>query len=170
MQRITFFLFKTGLICAVLFVASSMALALDAIPRVQDRYSSPSTGKAISPSSSGQEYVTKKQPTPDQKFDVIYSKLAALEQTVSVLQNQVTAQAQLIAQLKQGISVNSSGTVTIQAPSTLKLTAGGMVKLYGSNIDMDAAITGVHGMLKADTMMTTTVIAQSYTPGAGNIW
>lgn len=169
MQRITFFLFKTGLICAVLFVASSMALALNATPRVQDHYSSPSTGRAISPSSSGQEHV-KKQPTPDQKFDVIYSKLATLEQTVAALQNQVTAQAQLIAQLKQVISVNSSGTVSIQAPGTLNMTAGGTVKLSGSKIDMNAPITGVHGILKADTMMTTTVIANSYTPGAGNIW
>lgn len=44
------------------------------------------------------------------------------------------------------------------------------MKLSGSKIDMNAPITGVHGILKADTMMTTTVIANSYTPGAGNIW
>jgi hypothetical protein len=37
-------------------------------------------------------------------------------------------------------------------------------------MEVNAAITGVHGILKADTMMTNTVIAQSYTPGAGNIW
>ena len=170
MQRNKFSIVTTGLICAVLFVPLSFTLALDATPKIQDRYSSPSTGRVISPSSSGQEHVTKKQPTPDQKFDVIFSKLAALEQTVSTLQNQVTVQAQLIAQLKQVISVNSSGTVTIQAPGMLNMTAGGMVKVSGSKIDMNAAITGVHGMLKADTVKTTTVIAKTYTPGAGNIW
>lgn len=42
--------------------------------------------------------------------------------------------------------------------------------MAGSTVDINAAITGVHGMLKADTMMTTTITAKSYTPGAGNIW
>jgi hypothetical protein len=144
--------------------------ALDSNPRVQDRYSSPSTGKIMPPSSTGQETFKKQQPTTDQKFKLIFSKLAALEQTVATLQNHVTAQAQQIAQLHQIISVNSSGTVTIQAPGTLKITAGATLKMAGSTIDLNAAITGAHGMLKADTMMTKTVIAQSYTPGAGNIW
>lgn len=144
-QRITFFLFPTGLICAILFLASSIASALDANPRVQDRYSSTSTVRVV-----------------------IFP--AALEQTVSTLQNQIRVQAQLIAQLKQVICINSSGTVTIQALGTINMTAGGTVKLSGSKIDMNAPITSVHGILKADTMMTTTVIAQTYTPGAGNIW
>lgn len=89
---------------------------------------------------------------------------------MATLQNQVNAQAQLITQLKQVISVNSSGAVTIQAPGTLKVVAGGNLSLSGSTVDVNTAITGIHGILKADTMMTTTVIAKSYTPGAGNIW
>jgi hypothetical protein len=48
--------------------------------------------------------------------------------------------------------------------------AGGMLNMAGSTINLNAPITGAHGILKADTMMTTTVIANSYTPGAGNIW
>ena len=154
----------------MLFVSISSTRALDNNPKIQDRYSSPSAGKILSPSTARTEPPTKMQSTTDQKFTTIFSKLATLEQTVAALQNQVTAQAQLIAQLKQVISVNSSGTVTIQAPGTLNMTAGGTVKLSGSKIDMNAPITGVHGILKADTMMTTTVIANSYTPGAGNIW
>ena len=168
MQRIKFYLVTTGCICAFLFVSNPFVLALDANPRIQERYSSPSTGKILSPS--GREPVTKKQPTPEQKFNLIFSKLSKLEQTVSTLQNQVSAQAQQIAQLRQVISVNSAGTVTIQAPSALKIIAGGNLNMSGATIDINTAITGVHGMLKADTMMTTTVIAQSYTPGAGNIW
>jgi TolA-binding protein len=144
--------------------------ALDTTPGIQDRYSSSSTGKMQPPSSTGQETFKKQQPTTDQKFNMVFSKITGLEQTVSQLQNQVNAQAQLIAQLKQIISVNSSGTVTIQSPGALKITAGGSLKMAGSTIDLNAAITGAHGILKADTMMTKTVIAQSYTPGAGNIW
>lgn len=153
-----------------IFNLISPALALDPNPRIPDRYSSPSTGKARSPTTSGQEPVTKKQPTTDQKFNLIYSKLSQLEQTVTSLQNQVTSQAQQIAQLRQVIVVNSSGVVTIQAPGTLKITAGGNLNLAGSTIDMNAAITGAHGMLKADTMLTKAITAPTYTPGAGNIW
>jgi hypothetical protein len=170
MQRFYVSLLTTGMICVMLFVSISSTRALDNNPKIQDRYSSPSADKILSPSTARTEPPTKMQPTTDQKFTTIFSKLATLEQTVAALQNQVTAQAQLIAQLKQVISVNSSGTVTIQAPGTLNMTAGGTVKLSGSKIDMNAPITGVHGILKADTMMTTTVIANSYTPGAGNIW
>jgi hypothetical protein len=170
MQRIQLSFFTTGVIGAILFLGSSTAFALEANPRVQDRFSSPSKGKIIPPSSSGQEPFTKQQPTTEQKFNLIFSKLSALEQTVVNLQNQVSAQAQLITQLRQVISVNSSGVVTIQAPGTLKIIAGGNMNLSGGLIDINAGITGIHGMLKADTMMTSTVIAQTYTPGAGNIW
>jgi TolA-binding protein len=170
MQPLHFSFLTTGMICVMLFVFISSTVALDNNPNVQDRFSSPTTGKILSPSTARPEPPTKMQPTTDQKFTTIFSKLAALEQTVTTLQNQVNVQAQFIAQLKQVISVNSSGTVTIQALGTLKLIAGGNLTLAGSTIDMNAPITGAHGILKADTMMTTTVIAQSYTPGAGNIW
>lgn len=152
----------------VLFGLLTSGLADDANQRIQDRYSPPSTRKILSPS--GREPVTKALPTTDQKFTTIFSKLTTLEQTVATLQNQVTAQAQLITQLKQVISINSSGAVTIQAPGTLKFVAGGNLNLSGSTVDVNTAITGIHGILKADTIMTTTVIAKSYTPGAGNIW
>lgn len=170
MQHIKFSVFTITLICAVLLVASSSSMALDANPRVQDRYSSPSTGKIISPSSSSRENVTKKQPTTDQKFTTIFSKLATLEQTVTTLRNQVNVQAQLIAQLRQVIAVHFSGVVTIQAPGTLNINAGGNLNMSGSTVDVKAAIAGVHGMLKANTMLTTTITSQSYSPGAGNIW
>ena len=168
MQPLKLSLILGGLFSVVICISISPALALDPNPGIPDRYSSPSTGQILSPS--GREPVTKKQPTTEQTFNLIFSKLSTLEQTVAALQNQVTAQAQLIAQLKQVIVVNASGTVTIQAPGTLNISAGGKLNIAGSTIDMNAAITGAHGILKTDTLMTTTVIAQSYTPGAGNIW
>lgn len=168
MKDRNFSILVAALNVVVLFGLLTSGLAEDANQRIQDRVSPPSTGKILSPS--GREPVTKALPTTDQKFTTIFSKLATLEQIVASLQNQVTAQAQLITQLKQVISINSSGTVTIQAPGTLKLVAGGNLNLSSSTVDVNTAITGIHGILKADTMMTTTVIAKSYTPGAGNIW
>ena len=148
---------------------NSPSSALDPKTGIQDPNRPSSTGKIRVPSSP-QEIFTKQPPTVDQKFSMIFSKLTALEQSVATLQNQNTVQAQHIAQLQQVITVQSGGTVTIQAPGTLKLTAGGTLKMAGSTIDIQAPITGIHGILKADTMITTNVIAKTYTPGAGNIW
>jgi len=143
------------LFCAMAIGSVTGALALDANPRIQDRYSAPSTGKIHSPSPAGQEPLTKKQPTTDQNFNLIFSKLSQLEQTVTSLQNQVTVQSQQITQLRQVIAVNSSGMVTIQAPATLNLIAGGNLNISGSTVDVKAPLAGIHGTLKADTMIST---------------
>ncbi len=168
MQPVKLSLILGGLFSVVLCISISPALALDPNPGIPDRYSSPSKGQILSPS--GREPVTKKQPTTQQKFDLIFSKLSTLEQTVATLQNQVAVQAQHLSQLRQVIAVNASGAVTIQAPNVLNLAAGSTLNLSASLVDIKAGLTGVHGVLKADTMMTKTITAQSYTPGAGNIW
>jgi len=85
------------------------------------------------------------------------------------LQSQATGQTQQIAELKQFISIYSFSTVTIQALGTLNLTAGGNLNLNRSTKDLKAAITGTHGLFKADTMMTT-ISAKTYSPAADNIW
>jgi len=168
MQPVKLSLILGGLFGVVLCLSVSPARALEPNPGIPERYSFPSKGQILSPS--GREPVTKKQPTIQQNCDLIFIKLATLEQTVATLQNQVAVQAQHISQLRQVIAVNSSGVVTIQAPGTLNISAGGTLNMSGSTLDIKTAIAGFHGILKADTMMTTTVIAQTYTPGAGNIW
>lgn len=170
MQINKMFFLITLLFSVIFCLLISPTFALDPNSRMQDRYSSPSTGKILPPSTSGRAPVTKKHMTADQKFLALFSRVATLEQTVSALQAQNQTQAQQIAELKQVISVQSGGTVTIQAPGTLKIIAGGTLNMAGSTIDMNAAITGAHGILKADTMMATTMAAKTYSPGAGNIW
>ena len=60
-----------------------------------------------------------------------------------------------------GIEVQASAKVSVKA-STVEVTAG-MVKV-------DAAMSKFSGVVQADTVIATTVIGTSYTPGAGNIW
>ena len=114
--------------------------------------------------------MTKQPPSPEQRLDYLTSKMSSLEQTVAALQSQVTAQTQQIAQLRQVITVNSSGAVTIQAPNVLNLSAGSALNFSASLVDVKAGLSGVHGVLKADTMITNTISSSTYTPGAGNIW
>jgi uncharacterized protein involved in type VI secretion and phage assembly len=61
----------------------------------------------------------------------------------------------------QGVSVQASAKVKVQA-SQVEVSAG-MVKV-------DSAMSKFSGMVKCDVLQATTVIATTYTPGAGNIW
>jgi len=60
-----------------------------------------------------------------------------------------------------GITVTASATVTVNA-STAKISAG--------MLTVDAAMSKFSGVVKAETVITNSVVSASYTPGAGNIW
>jgi uncharacterized protein involved in type VI secretion and phage assembly len=60
-----------------------------------------------------------------------------------------------------GITVTTSGTATVKA-STAKISAG--------MLTVDAAMSQFNGTVKADTVIATSVVGTSYTPGAGTMW
>lgn len=60
-----------------------------------------------------------------------------------------------------GITVNSSAKVTINA-SLIEMSAG--------TVTVNAGMSRFSGVVHADTVISSSVISASYTPGAGNIW
>lgn len=78
------------------------------------------------------------------------------------------------------------GEVTIadQNGNSIKLTAGGVkvvasarvevaasiVKVSAALVEMDTGMARVSGTVKCSTLIADSVVASSYTPGAGNIW
>jgi uncharacterized protein involved in type VI secretion and phage assembly len=60
-----------------------------------------------------------------------------------------------------GITVNASAKVTISA-SVVEISAG--------TLTVNAGMSRFNGVVQADTVISTSVISSSYTPGAGNIW
>ena len=60
-----------------------------------------------------------------------------------------------------GVSIQTSGTVSVQA-SSATITAG--------EVSVDAAMSTFSGAIQCQTLIATSVISASYTPGAGNIW
>lgn len=60
-----------------------------------------------------------------------------------------------------GVSVVASSKVSVQA-STVDISAG--------SVNVNAGIAKFSGVVKAETVITNSVISTSYTPGAGNIW
>jgi uncharacterized protein involved in type VI secretion and phage assembly len=64
-----------------------------------------------------------------------------------------------------------SGGVTVNAPTAeVKITAASGVTINASQVTVNAAMSTFSGIVKCDVMQATTVIATTYTPGAGNVW
>jgi phage baseplate assembly protein gpV len=66
------------------------------------------------------------------------------------------------------ITVDSSG-VSIQTPSKVSVSAS-QVEVSAGQVSVSAAVSTFSGIVTCDVLQATTVIASTYTPGAGNIW
>ena len=60
-----------------------------------------------------------------------------------------------------GITVTASAKVTVNA-SQVAISAG--------MVQIDAGMSKFSGVVQADTVIATSIVGSSYTPGAGNIW
>jgi uncharacterized protein involved in type VI secretion and phage assembly len=60
-----------------------------------------------------------------------------------------------------GITITASAKVTINA-SQVAVSAG--------MVQVDAAMSKFSGVVQCDTLIATSVVSTSYTPGAGNVW
>lgn len=61
----------------------------------------------------------------------------------------------------QGVDVQAAAKVTVSA-SQVEVTAG--------QVTVNAAMSKFNGIVSCDVLQATTVIASTYTPGAGNVW
>lgn len=67
------------------------------------------------------------------------------------------------------IKMEPSG-ITINAAAKVTVTAGAQVEVNAGMVTVNAAMSKFSGVIQCDTMIATTVVGTSYTPGAGNIW
>lgn len=66
------------------------------------------------------------------------------------------------------IKLESSG-VTITAAAKVTVNAG-QVTVSAGMVQVDAGMSKFSGVVQCDTLIATTVVASTYTPGAGNVW
>lgn len=59
-----------------------------------------------------------------------------------------------------GITITAAAQVTVQAPR---------VQVSAGAVTVDAGMSRFSGVVQCDTLIASAVVAQSYTPGAGNI-
>jgi uncharacterized protein involved in type VI secretion and phage assembly len=62
-----------------------------------------------------------------------------------------------------------SGGATVETAGTVKVTAS-RVEVSAPQVTVDAVMSTFSGVVKCDVLQATTVIATTYTPGAGNVW
>jgi uncharacterized protein involved in type VI secretion and phage assembly len=75
------------------------------------------------------------------------------------------------------IELQAAGsTITIE-PSGVTIQTGAKVSVQASQVEVsaglvkvDAGMSQFSGVVRCDTLITNTVVATTYTPGAGNIW
>lgn len=61
----------------------------------------------------------------------------------------------------------TAGSPTAGSPVT---SDGATTTITGAQITLEAPMTTAAGVLRADTLIVDSVIASSYSPGAGNVW
>lgn len=59
--------------------------------------------------------------------------------------------------------------ITLQTASNVAIKAGS-ITLEAAAVNLKSALVKCDGVLQSDTLITSTVVAASYTPGAGNVW
>jgi len=68
------------------------------------------------------------------------------------------------------ITIDSSG-VTISAPTAeVTVTAASSMTVNAPQLSVNAAMATFSGIVQCQVMQATTVVATTYTPGAGNVW
>jgi hypothetical protein len=68
----------------------------------------------------------------------------------------------------QQVTLQASGEIDVVGPTEILLRAN-KIAASASVVTVDAGMARFSGVLKCDTLITNTVIAATYTPGAGNV-
>jgi hypothetical protein len=86
---------------------------------------------------------------------------AAADPTVKALAARIASLEASVERLTSAISINAAGNVTISTPK---------LKVNAPLVEMSGPLATFGGTVKGKTVQVDSVIAKSYTPGAGNVW
>jgi len=71
---------------------------------------------------------------------------------------------------QNSVTIDSTG-VTVNAPTgQVQITAASQVTVNAPTVNVNAAMSTFSGIVQCQVLQATTVIATTYTPGAGNVW
>ncbi len=67
-------------------------------------------------------------------------------------------------------NVEAQGVLNVKTTATMNLQASALVNLTAPFLNVSAPMVTFSGVVQVPTLIATSVVSSSYTPGAGNIW
>jgi uncharacterized protein involved in type VI secretion and phage assembly len=90
---------------------------------------------------------------------------------VEASQNKITLGPQGVTVEAQGImNIKSSGVMNVESSAAMTIKAAGLVNLNAGVLSVSAPVATFSGVVQATTVVATSVVSSSYSPGVGNIW
>jgi uncharacterized protein involved in type VI secretion and phage assembly len=71
---------------------------------------------------------------------------------------------------QNSVTIDSSGITINAAAGQVQITAASEVTVNAPSVTVNAATSTFSGIVQCQVMQATTVVASTYTPGAGNVW
>jgi uncharacterized protein involved in type VI secretion and phage assembly len=65
---------------------------------------------------------------------------------------------------------DSNGNSITLGPTGIVVNAAAQVTINAPMVEVNSAMSGFHGVVKCDTLISNSVVSASITPGSGNIW
>ena len=97
------------------------------------------------------------------------ARITALEKQVKLLRRKLDTALEHLAVLERCVTVGSDGSVTLAAGGDVRIAAGAAVMIAAAQTYIEAGIVRASGVVACDVIQANSVIATTYTPGAGNI-
>jgi hypothetical protein len=98
---------------------------------------------------------------------------STVQRAVTIDEMEVTAAPQPTAQ-QEGAAYGNAQTTqqdgSAGGTNQPVTSDGGTTTIHGAHLSIEAPMTEAHGVLRADTIIADSVVASSYSPGAGNVW
>lgn len=68
------------------------------------------------------------------------------------------------------LTATAGGELELSAGGTRIVIANGSVRIEAATVEVSAGQVRFSGVVQCDTLIANSVVAASYTPGAGNVW
>src|SRR5262245_29516685 len=82
----------------------------------------------------------------------------------------VKSSAVMNVETTAAMNIKATAVLNIDSSAVMNLQASGLVNVTASFLSINAPLTTFSGVVQAPTVIATSVVSTSYTPGVGNIW
>ncbi|WP_102106911.1 hypothetical protein [Oceaniglobus roseus] len=95
--------------------------------------------------------------------------IAALQARVLELEARLAALESVVQVQGQDVVIAATGSVLVSAATSVEVTAGAVIRASAALSEVSTGMFKVSGAVQCDTLIANSVVAASYTPGAGNV-